>query len=388
MRRGWAMQRAAAAMLAVGSLCPALVSAHAWTSNTVLFEREIVRILNERCVACHSAGGASFALETYEQTWLRRNEIHDRILARHMPPWAAVPGFGRFANDNALTLRETRFIVSWVEGLGPRNAGRVFLNVLDAGASPPAEVRAAYAGAWRLGDPDLTVPMAEIRPATGAARVVIDIGLDSARALSALEYRPAGRSALRAVVFSLETTGQWLATWTPWHGMRRLPDGAAFRLDPGSRIVAHVVTHEAAENFVVAGELGLHFAGQDATTSPHDTLLIAEGPVAAGAAAHPLTTEMLLEEDVEILALWPEPVEGVGSLEVSARHPDGRVQVLLLALDIPLAWPTSYLYESPVRLPAGTRVRMTGYADNAAPTPIETRVILTISAMPSLDLGR
>ena len=40
-----------------------------------------------------------------------------------MPPWAAVPGYGQFVNDNSLTLRETQFIVSWVEGLGPRNAG-------------------------------------------------------------------------------------------------------------------------------------------------------------------------------------------------------------------------------------------------------------------------
>jgi len=52
-----------------------------------------------------------------------------------MPPWAAIPGYGDFANDNSLTLREVQFMVSWVEGLGPRNAGTVFLNVQDPGAS-------------------------------------------------------------------------------------------------------------------------------------------------------------------------------------------------------------------------------------------------------------
>ena len=40
-----------------------------------------------------------------------------------MPPWAAVSGYGQFVNENVATLRETQFLVSWVEGLGPRNAG-------------------------------------------------------------------------------------------------------------------------------------------------------------------------------------------------------------------------------------------------------------------------
>lgn len=73
-----------------------------------------------------------------------------------MPPWSAVPGYGAFANDNSLTLRETQFIVSWVEGLGPRNAGKVFLNVQDASAPRPQEVRARVNfGRWQIGEPSL-----------------------------------------------------------------------------------------------------------------------------------------------------------------------------------------------------------------------------------------
>ena len=32
-----------------------------------------------------------------------------------MSPWAAVPGYGDFANDNGLTQREIDFLVSWAE---------------------------------------------------------------------------------------------------------------------------------------------------------------------------------------------------------------------------------------------------------------------------------
>ena len=89
---------------------------HVTTTNTVLFEREIVRILDAHCVACHVGGGLASPLVTFEETWLSRDPIRAAILARHMPPWAAVPGYGEFANDNGLTLRETQFVISWVGG--------------------------------------------------------------------------------------------------------------------------------------------------------------------------------------------------------------------------------------------------------------------------------
>ena len=123
----------------------ALISLPAWAhetlTTTVLFDREIVRILNKHCVMCHASNGPAFPLETYEQTWLKKREIRAAAIARHMPPWAAVPGYGQFANDNSLTLRETQFLVSWVEGLGPRNSGTVFTNTA-VGDARPKEVQA------------------------------------------------------------------------------------------------------------------------------------------------------------------------------------------------------------------------------------------------------
>src|SRR5437868_8860155 len=128
---------------------------HETFTTTVLFDREIVRILNKHCIMCHTESGPSFPLETYEQTWLQGRKIRADIIARHMPPWAAVPGYGQFINDNGLTLRETQFIVSWVEGLGPRNSGTVFTNVVDSGG-PRTVVRAKPDfGHWQLGQPNL-----------------------------------------------------------------------------------------------------------------------------------------------------------------------------------------------------------------------------------------
>ena len=214
-------------------------------TTTVLFDREIVRILNNHCVMCHSDGSrSSFPLSTYEQTWLRGRDIRTEILRRHMPPWPAVAGYGEFANDNSLTVRETQFMVSWVEGLGPRNAGTVFLNVARPEA---ASAGGARVGARRPLAAGRTGPVAPAdanargtRQADFVQRTVVDPGLTSERQMRALEYQPGDRRVVRAATFFVEGTGQWLGSWTPWYGFVKLPDGVSARLPARSRIVADV----------------------------------------------------------------------------------------------------------------------------------------------------
>src|SRR6195256_201302 len=206
---------AAAAVVTISSvLWPRAVLSHETLTTTVLFDREIVRILNRHCVMCHVENGPSFPLATYEDAFLRGRKIRSEVIARHMPPWAAVSGYGQFANENRPTLRETQFLVSWVEGLGPRNAGVVFLNVLDSGLPRPTVVRAeANFGQWQLGTPGLRreLPPNTIDPRGGdvVTRTIVDLGLTSERRVRALEYMPGDRRVVRAAFFTSQETGQW-----------------------------------------------------------------------------------------------------------------------------------------------------------------------------------
>ena len=186
-----ASRAAGIVLVTVGAAClvPRTGQAHGSITTTVLFDREIVSLLERRCVSCHNEGGLSFPLSTYEQTWVKRLSMRTEVLRRHMPPWAAVPGYGEFANDNGLTPRESQFLVSWVEGLGPRNAGSTFLNV-PAGGQAPAPVRAsARAGAWQLGQPDIVRTLESITVPPSAEMVVqratIDLRTDRTRSASA-----------------------------------------------------------------------------------------------------------------------------------------------------------------------------------------------------------
>ena len=356
-------------ILAVGLACaiawPRPVSSHGSLTTTVLFDREIVRILNARCVMCHAEDGLSFPLVTYEQTWLQGRSMRSSVLRRHMPPWSAVAGYGEFVNDNRLTLRETQFLVSWVEGLGPRNGGKVFLNVVDPRAVPSQEVRAStHFNHWHLGEPDVTVDVEEEaqRPrgqgATGQmpgiTTTVVDPGLRSPRQVRALEFMPGNPGVVSAAVFTVEGTGQWLGSWTPWHTFVSLPDGVAYRLPARARIVVDL-HHRGPMEPADRGRLGLFFADGTPPKAATDLVLDARAQGGSGGSREIKGTARLTS-DTRVWAIQPEIVAGLSSLEVSARRPDGGTDVLLALTNPSVEWPTPYLLKKPKLLARGTEV--------------------------------
>jgi hypothetical protein len=359
-----------AALIAMGAAATWVLWSHETLTTTVLFDREIVRILDKHCVMCHVENGPSFPLETYEQTWLQKRKIHASTIARHMPPWDAVPGYGQFVNENNLTLRETQFIVSWVEGLGPRNSGVVFSNTADPGAAQPKELRSHVDfDRWELGEPQLTRQLSANTIDAGQAAVirrsVIALGLTSEHRLRGLEFHPSDRRVIRAAFFSIQETGQWVGSWTPWYGFVNLPKGSAYRLPAGSHIVAEIHEQGVNERVVEHGTLGLFFADQPSPNVVSDLILDAKGQAQAGAPPQKVRAAAKLAADTYVLALRPEIQPGMKSIEVSARRPDGGTEVLLFAKDLRLDWPTPYIFKEAIALPKGTEVSVTAHYGGA-----------------------
>jgi mono/diheme cytochrome c family protein len=350
---------ACAAALAAAVCWPRSASTHETVNTTVLFDREIVRILNNHCVMCHADKGPAFPLETYEQVWLQKRKVSAAVLSRHMPPWAAVPGYGRFANENIVTLRESQFIVSWMEGLGPRNAGKVFTNTSVSSAVAPQAVKAhADFDVWPLGEPELVRELEAfaVEPARpdGVRRVVIDPGLTSERRVRALEYMPGDRRVVRGASFSIQETGQWIGSWTPWYGYMKLPQSSAFRFPAGAHIVADISYRSASERAVDRGRLGLFFDPEPSSKAVSDLVVTATG-------TSRLRGETTLAAETALLALRPDVVPGISSIEVSARRPDGGTDVLLFAKGPSADWPTPYILAEPMVLRRGTTIAVTAY---------------------------
>jgi len=376
----------AVATLAVAAILtsPRAVLSHETVTTTVLFDREIVRILDKHCVMCHVENGPSFPLATYEQVWVEKRKISAAIIARHMPPWPALSGYGRFSNENAVTLRESQFIVSWMEGLGPRNAGKVFTNTADPNAPKPPAARAHIDfGSWQIGQPDLTRELEAItvepnRP-DDVKRTVVALELPGARRARAFEYMPGDRRVIRAAFFTVQETGQWIGSWTPWYGFVQLPSTAAFQLPANAHIVAEVHYRHANRPVVDRGRLGLFF---EAHPSPHtvaDLVVDAKGDVPAGSTSQRFRAETVISADTAVLALRPDVRSGVKSIEVAARRPDGGTEVLLFAKEIPLDWPTPYIFAEPVVLRRGTTLSATAYYANAGSSPAPAGIHLTVS---------
>jgi len=97
-------------------VCAGAALAHDPNGVPISWNREISRIVYERCASCHREGGTSFSLMTYQEAQPRAAAIKDAVLSRRMPPWGAVKGFGSFKDDQGLTQQEIELIADWVEG--------------------------------------------------------------------------------------------------------------------------------------------------------------------------------------------------------------------------------------------------------------------------------
>jgi hypothetical protein len=98
-------------------------------------------------------------------------------------------------------------------------------------------------GVWPLGEPELKRQLAAntIDPGSNEIkRTVIDLGLTSERRLRALEFIPSDRRVMRAAFFTVQETGQWIGSWTPWYGFMSLPKGTAYRVPAGAHLVAEI----------------------------------------------------------------------------------------------------------------------------------------------------
>lgn len=100
--------------------------AHDIITTKVTFDREISRLLFDRCTSCHRDGGAAFSLATYDAARPWAKAIKEEVLERRMPPFGAVKGFADLRDDRSLTQEQLEIISDWVEGERRKEMRRCF----------------------------------------------------------------------------------------------------------------------------------------------------------------------------------------------------------------------------------------------------------------------
>jgi len=122
-RRSFVGLSALVAALSLSVWYSARPAAHVPIGTSVTWNRDIIGILERRCLACHRDDGpAPMSLTTYDvaRPWARA--IREEVLERRMPPSRLRSGAGLYENARALSLAEIELLVSWADGGAPRGA--------------------------------------------------------------------------------------------------------------------------------------------------------------------------------------------------------------------------------------------------------------------------
>jgi Flp pilus assembly protein TadD/mono/diheme cytochrome c family protein len=346
---------------------------------------DVAPIFHRHCTSCHRPDGlAPFPLVAYADARARAADIADAVGDRFMPPWLPEPGGLRFQGERRLTDDEISRIRAWVAAGAPE------------GARMPAPRPPEPSSGWQLGTPDLIVRLPEpyvLTPGGGEVfrNFVVPVPVPGRRWVRAVELRPGSRGRIHHAVLFTDTTGEarrldaldpapgyagmeggtapdgHFVGWSPGRQPRPLPAGLAWEIREGTDLVLqlHLVPDEV--RTAVEPEIGLFFAAGPPAALPVVLNLGSKTiDIAAGDPAHTVRDAYVLPADVDVLTIFPHAHYLCREIAVEAALPDGRISPLLRIRRWDFDRQDEYEYAEPVRLPAGTTIRMAVTFDNSA----------------------
>lgn len=364
----------------------ALVALVACSSPTheLTFAHDVAPIIWTHCAPCHRPGEPGpFSLLTYKDVAKRAKQIATVTRTRYMPPWKPIAGFApAYANDRSLSAADLDTLQRWIAAGAPEGTD-----------TPPLPT---FPDGWRLGKPDLVVPMPA--PYTLAAdgrdvyrNFVFPTQLPASHWIAAWELRTNGAAIHHAIVNldrrgwarhrdaedaepgypgmdpgDIQAPDGFYLVWTPGKAPSPPVAGSAWRLDPGTDLVVQLHMQPSGRTQVVQPTLGLYFTDQPPTRA-RITVKIGDPPIdiPAGKRDYTVTDTYALPVDTDLLGLFPHAHYLARKMRVWAIEPDGK-QVGLLAIDDwDFAWQEEYTFATPLRLPRGTVVHMEFTYDNS-----------------------
>ena len=371
-----------AAVLGYQALRPEVVETrHVPITTKIVFNREIAQIFQKKCFQCHTDGNVAMALTTYKEARPWAVAIKEEILERKMPPWSAAGGYGHFTNDMSLTAREISLILSWADGGAPSG-----VLLVDEDKQP---VFVPSLTSWEQGEPDEVVKVAEqTRVAAGSPfrveRFEVNPALKQARSLRALQFNPVDRKVIRYAAVYETRTGRWLGTWTPSSQVSLQPGNFGVELNANTRLTVEIGYRGSPDgDGSGAGDLGFYFWVKPTQSPGFLSVTPAATSVAAEKTNERVRGEITIKAAVNVTALWPKLGSGAKSFEVTALGPDGTVVPMLWLNNYRAEWPTPYVLRDAIALPAGTRLVMTAYYDNAETEPMVAAPALHLVTVPA-----
>ena len=317
-------------------------------SSNVRYSREIVRILQRRCLTCHRSTGNAEPIETYRQVREWGRAIREEVVEQRMPPPTAAPGFGKFRNSFAMTQRETATLLSWLDGGMPRGNDR------DLPAPEPSH-DSTNANAVRIALPQQSLPP---RQTADVRRVSVTLDGSAPLVIGRVDVRSRVPQLFKgAMVYAGSSGERWV--------------GGGIAGQPGAEPPAPVAALKRGDTVTVM----LFYLGSEQPAVDTPELVLTPATTAMPGIGFTLDARIgrhTVDRSMSLWAMQAVPGEHVRTLEVRARHADGSTQVLAWLPRVTPDWPIVLALDEPVSLSRGATIVVT--TKDAAGAPAQARV--------------
>lgn len=360
-----------------------ITSARAGEPGTT-YSRDVAPILRRHCVECHSPGRiAPFSLTTFADVRPRARQIVRATSDRTMPPWLPQAGFAEFSGATTLTEDEIHTIERWAREGARRGDER-------------RDEQPVALPVWRLGQPDLVVTLDDVYSVEPGAEhfrnFVFRSPVSSTKFIRGLEFNPGNAALVHHAVLTTDPLraarrldeedprpgfdgALWdgvgnveaqVVGWTPGKSPSLEPPGLSWTLPGGADIVLqlHLVPLDHRES--LRPQLALYFA-EDAQSAFRTTVRLGskEIDIPPGVPEYVVADEYTLPVAIDVLSVYPHAHAHAKTIEAFAVQPTGETTWLLRIQRWNYHWQDEYRYARPVRLPAGTTIRMRYVYDTA-----------------------
>ena len=340
---------------------------------------DVAAIVQQHCVRCHQSGGpAPFPLNTYALVSARSAFIGEVVRQGVMPPPLAAAFGDHIDGAAAMTQGQRSVLLAWIHAGLPKGQCIAVALEVDVPAAR-ADLHVSSAGSW---------PM----PAEGGKNwgrrirdkrsFVLPLQSESPLRIQAMTIRSGVPEAVHAVTLAADTQGRgrWAdqreegegyrmlgdVGWTPSGsaggggiGARtwRLPKGFHLAIEPGADLVAEVHFRPDGRVHALSPSVDLELA-EAGPSRPLRTLVSMvrklDVPIDA---TETVSDTLVLEHDVDLVAITPRANGVCTALSIEAHRPDGTVVGLVEIDDWDPHWRRPLMLQTPIQLPVGTRLK-------------------------------
>ncbi len=373
----------------IGAVVAASQQAPAAEAAPITFTRDVAPIVFGSCASCHRPeGSAPFSLVTYADVRARADQVVDATSRRIMPPWKPEPGHGEFAGERRLNEGQIATLRRWRDGGAVEG---------DRSALPPLPT---WSGRWLLGEPDLIVQTDPyMLRGTGDdmyRNFVLPIPVSGGRYIKAWQFLPGNTRVVHHATMQFDSTGSarrldvqdpepgyeglvphgvqgpdgYFLDWGPGHAPYVAPEGMAWPLREGTDLMMMLHLRPSGKPERVQATLGLYFSDEPPTRTPTLIRLTRQNmDISPGESRYVVTDSFRLDVDVDAYTVQPHAHYLAREVKGVATLPDGTERPLIYIRNWEFDWQGVYHYARPLRLPAGTTLRMEIVYDNSMNNP-------------------